>query len=42
MAFQSTFMDRGLYLTAVLFLAYLVIVIFGYRKWLRHYRETSS
>jgi len=36
------YLDRGLYLTAVLFLAYLVIVIFGYRKWLRHYRETSS
>jgi nicotinamide mononucleotide transporter len=36
------YLDRGLYLTALLFLAYLVIVIFGYRKWLLHYRETSS
>jgi len=36
------YLDRGLYLTAILFLAYLLIVIFGYRKWLRHYRETSS
>jgi nicotinamide mononucleotide transporter len=36
------YLDRELYLTAGLFLAYLLIVIFGYRKWLRHYRETSS
>ncbi|MBE9539930.1 MAG: nicotinamide mononucleotide transporter [Proteobacteria bacterium] len=36
------YLDRGLYLTAVLFVAYLVIVIFGYRKWLQHYRETSG
>ena len=36
------YLDRGLYLTALLFLVYLVIVIFGYRKWLLHYRETSS
>jgi len=32
------YLDRGLYLTALLFLAYLVIVIFGYRKWLQAYR----
>ena len=36
------YLDRGLYLTALLFLAYLIIIIFGYRKWLLHYRETSS
>jgi len=36
------YLDRGLYMTAVLFAAYLVIVVFGYRKWLRHHRETSS
>ena len=36
------YLDRGLHLTAMLFVAYLVIVVFGYRKWLRHYRETSS
>lgn len=36
------YLDRGLYLTAILFMAYVLIVIFGYRKWLRHYRETSS
>jgi len=34
--------ERGLYLTAALFVAYLIIVIFGYRKWLLHYRQTSS
>ena len=32
------YLDRGLYLTALLFMVYLVIVIFGYRKWLHHYR----
>jgi len=36
------YLDRGLYLTAILFMAYLVIALFGYRKWLRHYRETSN
>ena len=36
------YLDRELYLTALLFLAYLVIVLFGYRKWLLHYRRTSS
>ncbi len=36
------YLDRGLYLTALLFMAYIVIVIIGYRKWLRHYRQTSS
>jgi nicotinamide mononucleotide transporter len=36
------YLDRELYLTALLFAAYLIIVIFGYRKWLAHYRATSS
>jgi nicotinamide mononucleotide transporter len=36
------YLDRGLYLTALLFMAYIVIVIIGYRKWLLHYRQTSS
>jgi nicotinamide mononucleotide transporter len=36
------YIDRELYLTALLFMAYIVIVIIGYRKWLRHYRQTSS
>lgn len=33
------YLDRELYLTAALFMAYLVIVIFGYRQWLLHYRQ---
>jgi len=36
------YLDRGLYLTALLFVAYLVIAIFGYRTWLQHYRATYS
>jgi len=32
------YLDRELYLTAALFAAYVVIVIFGYREWLKHYR----
>ncbi len=36
------YLDRGLYLTALLFMAYIVIVIIGYRKWLLHYRQTPS
>lgn len=29
--------DRGLYLTALLFVVYLVICVFGYLQWRRHY-----
>jgi nicotinamide mononucleotide transporter len=36
------YVDRGLYLTALLFAAYVVIVIFGYRRWLRHFRALSA
>jgi nicotinamide mononucleotide transporter len=36
------YIDRGLYLTAILFLGYLVIVIFGYFKWRRHLFEQNS
>ena len=31
------YVERGLYLTAFLFMAYLVIVIVGYLTWRRHY-----
>lgn len=31
------YVDRGLYLTALLFAAYVVIVVFGYFKWRKHY-----
>jgi len=33
------YLDRGLYLTAGLFAAYVVIVIFGFITWTRHYRN---
>ena len=33
------YLDRELYLTAALFVAYLVIVIFGYRQWSQHYQQ---
>jgi len=36
------YVDRGLYPTAMLFVAYLIIVIFGYIKWRRHYLEQQS
>ena len=36
------YLDRALYLTAGLFALYLVIVLFGYRKWWLHYQATSS
>lgn len=36
------YLDRGLYLTTLLFVIYLVIVILGYRKWLTQYRQTSA
>ena len=33
------YIDRGLYLTALLFALYVVIVVFGYFRWLREYRQ---
>jgi nicotinamide mononucleotide transporter len=36
------YIDRELYLTALLFAVYVVIVIFGFRTWLRHYRAMSA
>ena len=36
------YLDRELYLTAFLFVVYLVIVLFGYRKWSLHYQATSG
>jgi nicotinamide mononucleotide transporter len=33
------YLDRGLYLTAALFAAYIVIAVFGFRQWLLHYRQ---
>lgn len=36
------YIDRGLHLTALLFVVYLVIVIFGYFQWRHHYREQHA
>ncbi len=36
------YIDRELYLTALLFAAYVVIVIIGYVKWSQRYRAQSS
>ena len=38
----ALYLERGLYLTAALFAAYLVIVVSGYLEWRRHYREQSA
>lgn len=35
------YLDRELYFTALLFVAYLVIVVFGYMEWRRKYHEQS-
>ena len=34
--------SRGLYLTALLFIAYLVIIVFGYLKWKKEYDQQMS
>jgi nicotinamide mononucleotide transporter len=36
------YLDRGLHLTALLFAAYLIIALAGYRQWSTHYRSQSS
>ena len=36
------YLDRELYLTAALFLAYMVIALFGFRQWLQHYRRQTG
>ena len=33
--------SRGLYLTALLFIAYLVIIVFGYLKWKKEYYQAN-
>ena len=38
----ALYLDRGLYPTALLFLVYLVIVVFGFIRWNRHYREQHA
>ncbi len=34
--------DRGLYLTALLFVVYLVICVFGYLQWRQHYHSQTE
>jgi nicotinamide mononucleotide transporter len=36
------YLDRGLYLTALLFLLYIIIALFGFGLWLQHYRKQHS
>ena len=36
------YIDRGLNLTALLFVIYIVIAVFGYRSWLNHYRSIKA
>tara|TARA_B110000444_G_scaffold257224_1_gene295219 strand:- start:918 stop:1529 length:612 start_codon:yes stop_codon:yes gene_type:complete len=36
------YIDRELYLTALLFTAYVFIVCFGYWQWLKHYQQSSA
>ncbi len=36
------YLDRGLYLTAALFVVYLVIVVFGYLAWQRHMNKQTT
>lgn len=36
------YIDRELYLTALLFAVYIVIVVFGFAQWLKIYRQTST
>lgn len=35
------YLDRGLYLTALLFAVYLVICVFGFYRWLQHYQQRA-
>jgi nicotinamide mononucleotide transporter len=36
------YIDRGLFLTALLFAVYLVIVVFGFIEWRHHYRTQDN
>jgi nicotinamide mononucleotide transporter len=36
------YINRGLYMTAVLFALYVVIVIFGYLRWRREYLKDAG
>jgi len=36
------FLSRGLYLTSILFLVYLIIICFGYIAWRKKYLESNE
>ena len=36
------YIDRELYLTALLFVVYIIIALFGYRQWRQHYQQQTS
>ena len=36
------YVSRGLWLTAMLFVLYLVLILIGYRAWLQSVREQAS
>ena len=36
------YLERGLYVTSGLFAVYIVIVVFGYRRWRREYLDTHA
>ena len=36
------YLNRELYLTALLFAVYLVIAVFGYLRWRQHFLQQSS
>lgn len=36
------YIDRGFHMTALLFVAYIGIAIYGYVSWARHYRQASE
>jgi nicotinamide mononucleotide transporter len=37
----GVFLSRGLYLTAMLFAVYLVLIVIGYRRWRGHCCQSS-
>ena len=36
------YLDRGLYLTVLLFIVYLVLCVFGFISWWRHYQQAGA
>ena len=36
------YLQKDLYLFALLFLLYIIIVVFGYQKWRRHYLQQRT